>query len=130
MVSLALNAAFDRWPSVRAVFLEADVGLVSFYRDLRFWWVSDLDYKIPVKGGPASSLPYEPMYFPRPGSADEIDDAFAKKAVLAMARDNFGTPRHDQRWLDLETSMGKMNRLCPEPREDADGAGLTLDASP
>jgi ribosomal protein S18 acetylase RimI-like enzyme len=119
MVSLALDAVRDRWPSVRAVFLEAGAQPVRFYSDIGFWWVRDLEYKIPVEGDPESSLRYDPMYYPLRGSADEIDGPFVKRAVLEMARDNFRKRPHDQRWKDLKASTGRMRRVPPESRKDA-----------
>ena len=119
MVSLALEATRDRWPSVRAVFLETGVPPRRFYRGMGFWWVRDLDYKIPVQGDPTSSLSYDPMFYPLRGSADEIDDRFARKAVLEMARDNFRARHHEQRWEDLRASISRMRRVSPDSLEDA-----------
>jgi ribosomal protein S18 acetylase RimI-like enzyme len=119
MVSLALEEVRDRWPAVRAVFLEAGERPRRFYRGMGFWWLRGLDYRIPVEGDSTSSLTYDPMFAPLCGPADEMDDRFVGRAVLEMARDNFRFREHDQRWQDLRASVSRMRRVSPADLDEA-----------
>ena len=118
MLELALEVVGDRWPSIQAVFLEADAKLVEYYRRLGFWWVKDVEYKIPDNCDRDRSLRYNPMFYPLHGS-DEIDTAFVKEAVRAMAADSFENAPGDQRLKDLDTSLANMSLAAPEARKGA-----------
>ncbi len=136
MVPLALEVVHDRWPSLRAAFLETghppagetgddasdEMRRVQFYRRIGFSWVRGLDYQIPAEGDHNRSLRYDPMFVALGGSASDLDDAFVKAAIIEMARDNFvaETSRRgnrqlpdDPRWKRLEASIDGMHRVEP-----------------
>jgi GNAT superfamily N-acetyltransferase len=136
LVSLALDEVHDRWPSVRAVFLETsrpasgeredapseEMRRVRFYRDIGFWWVRGLEYEIPAEGDPQKSLRYDPMFHALREAPQDIGHRFVREAVLEMARDNFSTRRRwpvtgkqpdDPRWKKLVASTDEVFRMGP-----------------
>jgi ribosomal protein S18 acetylase RimI-like enzyme len=136
MMRLALEVVRDRWPSVVGVFLETDhpasgeakdsrsvkMRRVRFYQGLGFTWVRGIEYQIPAHDEPDSSLRYDPMFVATRGLPEDIDDRFAKAAVLEMARDSFDAKRSwpfarrepdDPRWATLLASMDGMYRVVP-----------------
>ena len=117
MLEMALDVVGNRWPSIKAVFLEADAKLVEYYRRIGFWWVKDVDYEIPDNRDSKGSLRYNPMFYRLPGSEDEIDPAFVKKAVRAMAADSFQSAPRDPRLKDLDASLAGMTLVAPEARK-------------
>jgi ribosomal protein S18 acetylase RimI-like enzyme len=112
MVKLALDLVRDRWPSVQAVFLEANDEVVEFYRRLGFWRALHVDYSIPAEDDPKKPLYYNPMFFRLRGLGDPLDTALVKKAVRAMAADSFDD-RHDPRLTALVTSLANLEPLGP-----------------
>jgi GNAT superfamily N-acetyltransferase len=114
MVELAISLVRDRWPSVRAVFLEADDKVEDFYRRLDFWLVGNVQYAIPADGAPQDSLVYNPMYFPLRDTGEPADRAFVRKAVTAMAADSF-EDRRDDRLGRLKASLADMTLEPPPP---------------
>jgi ribosomal protein S18 acetylase RimI-like enzyme len=117
LVKLAVELVDDRWPSVQAVFLEADADVKDFYRHLGFWQASGVNYKIPANRAPDESLTYSPMFYPLRGSRDRVDIAFVKKAVRAMAADSF-TNRRDERLKDLVKSLADLKPTAPPEGAD------------
>ena len=146
LVELAVEVVHDRWPSVRAIFLETaspargeaedspsdEMRRIRFYRDIGFRWVRSIAYEIPAAHDPQASLRYDPMFLPAPEKADDITCQDVAEGVREMARDNFPSRRSgflagrepvDRRWTKLIEST---DELCRRSRGPADEAANTI----
>jgi len=120
LLRLALDLVADRWPSIQAVFLEANDVVLEFYRHLGFWRVSEVAYTIPDNETPGESLSYNPMFYPLPGSRGRVDANLIRRAVRAMAADSF-RDRRDRRLKALRQSFSRMEPVGPPQGASLDG---------
>lgn len=120
LLRLALDLVDDRWPSIHAVFLEANDVVLEFYRHLGFWRVSEVAYTIPDNETPDESLTYNPMFYPLPGSRGRVDSNLIRRAVRAMAADSF-RDRRDRRLKALRQSFSRMQPVGPPQGASLDG---------
>jgi GNAT superfamily N-acetyltransferase len=87
-----------------------DHRLLDFYRRLGAYRVRGVDYVIPAADDPGRSVPYEPMFFALVGTLDEPE---IRRAIIAMAEDNYEDRRDDPRWVRLQRSVERATITPP-----------------